>query len=231
MTQQRDMGAVRGLVEGSKLVRVSAEAFAKEYLDAHGGLEAAAKRATEELSRENPVRSSDIFLAIQAISHEERKDLFGGNGKPDAEGEENLGKEKEKDEGEELICFAIYLHDPIHSITFSTLSQSLPTKWIQWLDAASPSSAESEGKVGEDGRYHAGLPEEIREIVDNGGVDPREWVSEWVEESIGLAVGTVAQRYVARRMGVGEGRGDLHTKRANETVMADGGGEAARAGI
>lgn len=225
MSQQRDMGAVKGLVEGTKLVRVSAEAFAKEYLDGHGGLEAAAKRATEELSESNPVRSSDIFLAIQAISHEERQDLFGG--KAECEGEDK----KEEDGSKELICFAIYLHDPVHSITFSTLSQSLPAKWIAWLDAASPSSIDSEKNVDNEGRYTAGLPEEIAEIVDNGGVDPREWVSEWVEESIGLAVGIVAQRYVARRMGVGEGRGDLHTKRANENVMADGGGEAARAGI
>ena len=227
MSSQRDLGAVKGLVEGTKLVRVSAEAFAKEYLDSHGGLEAAAKRATEELSDSNPVRSSDIFLAIQAISHEERQDLFGG--KADVVGEEKTpGKEAE---GTEQICFAIYLHDPVHSITFSTLSQSLPAKWIAWLDAASPSSAASESKVDAEGHYSAGLPEEIAEIVDNGGVDPREWVSEWVEESIGLAVGVVAQRYVARRMGVGEERGDLHTKRANENVMADGGGEAARAGI
>ena len=230
MSQQRDMGTVKGLVEGTKLVRVSAEAFAKEYLDGHGGLEAAAKRATEELSESNPVRSSDIFLAIQAISHEERGDLFGG--KTEVEGEDEKDPlAGEEDGSKELICFAIYLHDPVHSITFSTLSQSLPAKWIAWLDAASPSSAESEGRVGEDGKYSAGLPEEIAEIVDSGGVGPREWVSEWVEESIGLAVGVVAQRYVARRMGVGEGRGDLHTKRANENVMADGGGEAARAGI
>jgi hypothetical protein len=37
-----------------------------------------------------------------------------------------------------------------------------------------------------------------------GGVDPRDWVAEWLEESLSLAVGVVAQRYVARRMGVGE---------------------------
>ena len=225
MSAQRDLGIVKGLTEGTKLVRVSAEAFAKEYLDAHGGLEAAAKRATEELSESNPVRSSDIFLAIQAISHKEMSDLFGGGKAAVEEAEED------KKEGEDLVCFAIYLQDPIHSITFSTLSQSLPAKWIAWLDAASPLSIESESKIGEDGRYHADLPQEIAEIVEGGGVDPREWVAEWVEESIGLAVGIVAQRYVARRMGVGEGRGDLHTKRANENVMADGGGEAARAGI
>ncbi len=48
------------------------------------------------------------------------------------------------------------------------------------------------------------IPEEIREIVESGGVDPREWVAEWIEEVLTLSVGIVAQRCVARRMGVGE---------------------------
>lgn len=41
----------------------------------------------------------------------------------------------------------------------------------------------------------------------NGAVDPREWIAEWMEETIALAVGIIAQRYVSKRMGVGEGLG------------------------
>ncbi len=233
MSLQRDLGAVKGLVEGTKLVRVSAESFAKEYLDALGGLEAAAKRATEELSETNPVRSSDIFLAIQAVQHDEREDLFAGSSSTTTDGEN-----KEEESKKELITFAIYLHDPLHHITFSTLSQSIPKKWIDWLDAPAPhhdstspyhtpARRDSVRNVESDPSYDPRLPEEIADIVHSGGIDPREWVNEWVEEAITLSVGTVAQRYVARRMGVGE----LGPKRKNEEVMADGGGEAARAGI
>ena len=235
--EHRDLGAVKGLVEGTKLVRVSAEAYSSEYFSSHGGLEVAAQRATENLSESNPVRSSDIFLAVQAISHEAPEDLFQGPAKDKDEG--NVVEEQQK--ADELISFAIYLHDPVHSITFYTLSQSVPAKWIRWLDAPSPMTPASptspthqkNGFFGsESGEQHKNpnLPEEIAEIIESGGVDPREWVAEWVEEIITLGTGIVAQRYVARRMGVGEG-GIGRGKARMEEVLGDGGGEAARAGL
>ena len=234
--EHRDLGAVKGLVEGTKLVRVSAEAYSTEYFNSNGGLEAAAQRATENLSESNPVRSSDIFLAVQAISHDAREDLFQGPAKEKEEG----GVLEDKQVPDELISFAIYLHDPVHSITFHTVSQSVPAKWIRWLDAPSPMTPASPtspsqqkssffGREGE--QYHnPHLPEEIAEIVESGGVDPREWVAEWVEEVLTLGTGVVAQRYVARRMGVGEG-GIGRGKARMEDVVGDGGGEAARAGL
>jgi hypothetical protein len=234
--EHRDLGAVKGLVEGTKLVRVSAEAYSNEYFSSHGGLEAAAQRATENLSESNPVRSSDIFLAVQAISHEAPEELFQGPAKEKEEG--SVVEDHEKPD--ELITFAIYLYDPVHSITFYTLSQSVPAKWIRWLDAPSPMTPASptspthqkSGFFGSDGEQYANpnLPEEIAEIVESGGVDPREWVAEWVEEILSLGTGVVAQRYVARRMGVGEG-GIGRGKARMEEVLGDGGGEAARAGL
>ncbi|RFU32744.1 hypothetical protein B7463_g3621, partial [Scytalidium lignicola] len=237
--ETRDIGAVKGLVEGTKLVRVGAEVYATEYYASHGGIELAAQRATENLSESNPVRSSDIFLAVQAISHDAPEDLFQG---PAKEPEKSAVIE-DKEQPDELISFAIYLHDPVHSITYHTLSQSMPAKWIRWLDAPSattftPASSGSPGQQasgffdgeGEGGYQAAHLPEEIAEIIESGGVDPREWVAEWVEEVLSLATGVVAQRYVARRMGVGEG-GIGRGKARVEDVMGNGGGEAARAGL
>lgn len=97
-------------------------------------------------------------------------------------------------EEEHVVSFAIHLHDPENSLDFSTLSQALPLQWLEWLDAAPP-AVESGGWA---------LPEAIQDIIDAGGLDPREWVVEWVEEAVGLAVGVVAQKYVAKRMRVGE---------------------------
>lgn len=213
---KRDLSIVKGLAEGTKLTRVSAESYSDEFFAARGGLEAAAKQATEVLSETNPVRSSDIFIAIQAISYPAATDLFGTSSSTDAK--ESDGQEATEDE--ELVVFAVYLHDPIHGISFKTVSQSFPAKWAEWLDA--PANTEA---VGEE--QH--LPQEIREIIESGGVDPREWVSEWMEETISLSVGIVAQRYVARRMGVGEG--GLGKGKAREANLEDGAGEAARAGI
>ena len=234
--EQRDIGAVKGLIEGTKLVRVSAESYATEYFNSHGGLELAAQRATEDLSESNPVRSSDIFLAVQAISHDAPDDLFQG---PPQEKEEGAVVE-DKETPDELVSFAIYLHDPVHSITFHTISQSVPARWIMWLDA--PSAVVAAGETspprqssgifgsGSEGYQREHLPEEIAEIIESGGVDPREWVAEWVEEILSLATGVVAQRYVARRMGVGEG-GIGRGKARMEEVLGEGGGEAARAGL
>ncbi|KAF2748557.1 hypothetical protein M011DRAFT_466955 [Sporormia fimetaria CBS 119925] len=213
----RDLGVIKGLAEGTKLARVSAETYANEFFASRGGVEEAAKHATEVLSESNPVRSSDIFLSLQAVSYSFPDDLFASTASADAEKPSGVEEPKEDDE---LIVFAVYLHDPIHSISFKGLSQAFPAKWVQWLDAPAAASAEGE-------KSH--LPPEIQDIIDGGGVDPREWVAEWMEEAIGLVVGIVAQRYVARRMGVGEG--GLGRGKAREAVVEAGGGEAARAGI
>lgn len=209
---ERNTNAVRGVAEGTKLVRASAEGYAADFFAAKGGLEEAAKKATETLSESNPTRDSQIFLAIQAITREAAADLFQSNGSGES-------GETERDSGDEFL-FAVYLLDPIHGIAFSAVSQAVPSQWVEWLDA--PNNVEG------------ALPESIREIIDGGGVDPREWVSEWMEETLSLAAGVVAQRYVARRMGVGEaakGKAKLKAD-MNTAVMTEGGaGEAARAGI
>ena len=212
----RSVNAVNGVMEGSKLARASAESYAAEHFASGGGVEEAAKQATERLSEINPTRNSDIFLAIQAISQSVPKDLFTAG--PSSEKEPTAVKEVEETSITEEVLFAIYLHDPIHGIAFHALSQYVPMQWIDWLDA----SGSEEGTI----------PKSVAEIIESGGVDPREWVAEWVEDTLKLAVGIVAQRYVARRMGVGEGgvrKGKMKAdKGAGETVER-GGGEAARA--
>ncbi|KAI9890203.1 MAG: hypothetical protein M1814_004365 [Vezdaea aestivalis] len=216
---QRSLSVVKGLVEGTKLAKASAESYATEYYSARGGVEEAAKQAAEVLSESNPVRRSDIFLAIQAISHEEQITLFGGPVQAKQEG----GIVEPEEIPENLTTFAIYLHDPIHGITFHTLSQSFPQRWVNWLDAPAPSQTTSEVQK----TVKAELPEEIAQIIAEGGVDPREWVSEWVEEVLLLGIGVMAQKYVARRMGVGEG--GIGRGKARQEAVESGGGEAARA--
>lgn len=209
-TIKRDMGLVTGLVEGTKLSRANADAFAIEYFQPIGGIEEAIQRANEVLSESNPVRSSDIFLAIQALTFDGDSTLFQA-----AKASEEKSEMVEDADADSLVCFAIYLHDPIHDIQFHALSQAIPRKWIEWLDAESIMQGEVD------------LPEEIAEIVLDGGIDPREWISEWVEESISLGVGIVAQRYVAKRMGVGEG--GIGKGKARRPAYESGAGELARA--
>ena len=216
---KRSINAVKGVVEGSKLARASAESYSTEYFSRRGGVEEAAKQATETLNESNPTRNSDIFLAIQAVSQRRGKELFVAGG--GVETAQDQVQEAVDDKEAEEILFAIYLHDPIHGIAFSALSQAFPNQWAEWLDASAG-----------DGIRADMLPDAIAEIIESGGVDPREWVTEWIEETLNLAVGVAAQKYVARRMGIGEGgvgKGKMRAdKGANETVES-GGGEAARA--
>ncbi|KAL5594808.1 hypothetical protein BROUX41_001715 [Berkeleyomyces rouxiae] len=237
----RDMGVIRGLVEGTKLCRANAEGFSTDFFSANGGIEKARINATEDLSESNPVRTSNIFLSIQAICIEAEEELFGSSTAKEK------GKATDPDESkypEELIQFAVFILDPIHDIEFSTLSQTVPAQWITWLEAqaepAKTASGKHEQKDEDEEEYDdsdlspeiASAPEEIRAILETGGVDPREWVSEWVEETLTLALGTVAQRYVARRMGVGEKDSNaIRGKRRMSEVMQDGAGEVARANL
>ncbi|KAL4997349.1 maintenance of telomere capping protein 1 [Aspergillus recurvatus] len=225
----RSISAVPGLVEATKLCRASAEGYAAEYYASKGGVEEAAKQATQVLSETNPVRSSDIFLAIQAVSQTTSTADFFQAG-PTTEKAIPEGVVDAPDAPEEEIIFALYLHDPIHGIAFHTMSQAIPRKWINWLDASSAPAHEPKSDSADGHVPRSVVPEDIAEIVEGGGVDPREWAAEWIEEAISLAVGVVAQRYVARRMGVGESAAAKGKMRAEQaSVVESGAGEAARA--
>lgn len=234
----RDLGAIPGLCEGTKLCRASAEAYSAEYHAATGGLEQARQRAVEPMSETNPVRRSDLFLAVQALLTTAKPgsetELFAGTAADKEKAESD--SDDTANEPEEMVSFAVYVLDPVHDILYHTVSQELPSKWIRWLDtpaSLTPASSVDDGAAGHAAGADYGyerVPEEIRDIVESGGVDPREWVAEWLEETLTLAIGVVAQRYVARRMGVGLGSIGKG-KRRMDAVLEDGGGEAARAGL
>ena len=241
----RDLGAIKGLVEGTKLCRANAEGYADEYFARTGGVDRAKERATHVVSDTNPVRSSDLFLAVQAIvvatDRARSQGLFqAGPGSASGKGKaaETVDADEEDDD---MVVFAIYILDPVHEIKYATVTQGIPARWIRWMDAIpssqqgsesddSDSDSQEEGDDNDDDEI-AKVPEEIRDIVASGGVDPREWVAEWIEDALSLGVGVVAQRYVARRMGVGESGAGIRGRQQTESILEEGGSEAARAGI
>ncbi|OAA62172.1 putative protein family UPF0615 [Cordyceps fumosorosea ARSEF 2679] len=219
----RELGLIKGLTEGTKLCRANAEGYAEEYFSATGGVEQAKTRATEDSSETNPVRTSNLFLAIQAIETDDDGTLFART----ASAEKDKEDKAEKEEEDSHVSFAVFILDPVHQIEYATVSQSMPAKWARWLDTNTPLTPKS----GDDEQAEAdsSVPAEIRDIIDSGAVDPREWVAEWIEETLSLSIGIVAQRYVARRMGVGEDSLGK-AKRKMEELVYDNAGEAARAG-
>jgi hypothetical protein len=75
--------------------------------------------------------------------------------------------------------FLIFLKDITNDISILTKSQSFPMKWSNWLDGSTEATEEKEDE----------------------GVDPAEWVKDWIYDGIGLSLGVLAQSYVVKRMG------------------------------
>ncbi|CAZ80799.1 unnamed protein product [Tuber melanosporum] len=195
--ERRDLHATVGLQEGIKLASVAAESYAQEFLQTSDAF-------TGPASKDNPTRKSNIFLAIQPTIHSQQPSPLAPRG------------EDSEEQEDQAVVFAIHLFDPTHGISYSTVSQALPTQWLEWLDAPPPADAAP-------GEW--AVPDVIRNIIDIGGIDPREWIVEWVEEAVGLAVGVVAQRYVAKRMRIGDS--GSHDGLKGKEVSS--GGEEARA--
>ncbi|KAL7945194.1 maintenance of telomere capping protein 1 [Trichoderma barbatum] len=195
--QPRELGMVKGLVEGTKLCRVNAESYATEYFAAQGGIEAVKTEARSGLTEPGSLRTSDLFLSVQAIVTDQDKTLFGRTAAAAKEKEASDAEE----ENEEEFRFAIFIVDPVHEIEYATISQPIPAKWARWLEAPRPLTPQS----GDDapGSLHNRVHEDIRGLVETGELDPREWVAAWIKESLVLCSGIVAQWYVARRMQIG----------------------------
>ncbi len=78
--------------------------------------------------REQPVRSSDLFLSVQAVRVDADNSLFAGTTATEKEKEASAILE---DDADEQIYFAVYVLDPVHEIQFSTVSQPIPAKWAR----------------------------------------------------------------------------------------------------
>ncbi|KAL6877106.1 maintenance of telomere capping protein 1 [Trichoderma novae-zelandiae] len=199
--QPRELGIVKGLVEGTKLCRVNAESYASEYFAAEGGIEAVKTKARSGVTEPGSVRTSHVFLSVQAIVTDQDKTLFGRTAAAAREKKESSGPDEEEEENEDEFRFAIFIVDPVHEIEYATISQPIPAKWARWLEAPSPLTPQSGDDV--PGSLRSRVPEDIRSLVEEGELDPREWVAGWIKDSLTLSAGIVAQWYVARRMQVG----------------------------
>lgn len=221
---RRDLNSVVGITEAIKLAAASATSAANGMTT-----EAEAKSGEDPTAEENYSRTSNIFLVIQPVAFPEasQDDDSDDDEEEEEDGDESEGSDDDDDDesNNNLIGFVIYLYDPAHSISFHTLSQSFPKQWTDWLDHF-PATTGADGAD----ETNPSLPPDIAPIVARGGIDPREWVADWVEDALSLAVGTVAQRYVARRMGVGAVAepADVAVAKKNE-ALESGAGEMARA--
>lgn len=184
-TDKRELYIFKGPVDHAhKLAAASVEEFLRSGKDVKGDKATKVKTAVDEDGRmiqvtedntdeDSFLRLSNIYLSIQPCS-------------TDSEHQQSSEASKKvnlpvviSSSSPRTFQFVVYLKDPTHNIEFSTVSQSFPYQWAEWLD--SPDSS-----------------------FEDSPVDPREWVIDWVEEGLGLAIGIIAQTYVSKRMGMGD---------------------------
>ncbi len=87
------------------------------------------------------MRSSDLFLSVQAVGIEADKALFAGAAAPLARTRSRRLCMDEED-ADEQVCFAVFILDPVHEIRVLDCQPGrVPAKWIRWLDAARAADA------------------------------------------------------------------------------------------
>ncbi|AMD19115.1 HBR214Wp [Eremothecium sinecaudum] len=80
--------------------------------------------------------------------------------------------------------FTFLLKDVSNDLSLVVRSQGFPIRWVDWLEGTSELKSKGSDKSAE------------------GEIDPSDWVVEWIENGLELAIGVLAQTYVIKRMGI-----------------------------
>lgn len=167
------------LIDGEKLCNANLESSMKEILKMNKDLKekqksALAESKSEDAEEEVKFNRSDIFLAIQPVTT--RLEDKPPSKVDDAEdGSDEVVIDALNSES---FSFIVIMRDISNKVTISSKTQAFPYKWFKWLN----------GNVG-------------NEFEALEGIDPREWVNDWIKDGLGLTFGVMAQEYVIKRMG------------------------------
>lgn len=96
------------------------------------------------------------------------------------------------------FSFTIVLRDVTNDITTITRSQGFPLKWVKWVERSTEAN-ETKEKGSSKADTTSDDDDEDNEMEE---IDAGEWVQDWLEDGISLAIGIVAQNYVINRMGL-----------------------------
>ncbi|RCK65511.1 Maintenance of telomere capping protein 1 [Candida viswanathii] len=164
------------LIDGEKLCFANLENGIKDYKSLESKHEEIKGEEEEkkEKKEEEEITQSNIFISIQPVTTK-------------IEGQDQEEKEDktiviESNDGESF-SFVIVLKDISNDITIITKSQPMPLRWAQWLDGEKLKSLQEEE-------------------TEEESIDPKEWVKDWIRQSLNLSIGVLAQEYVIKRMGV-----------------------------
>lgn len=182
----RDLGTVDGFDAAVKLAQANLDDIIKSRQ---------APAPTADSTNQIPVSYSYVYLRVQPFfsSYTIPPTSTEATEHSDA----HIGGEKKQ------LQFLLYLSDPSHGLTHTTLTQSVPAAWVEESVPTNQESAESTKSMW----------------------DTYEWVEDLVAEALRVGVEVVGQEYVVNRMGWG-GAPAAATVGAAKAPSSDAAGEA-----
>ncbi|ANB15619.1 Mtc1p [Sugiyamaella lignohabitans] len=173
--QRRELGIFKGpLDQAIKLAAANIEDFVRKSQDKSKTTES--KSAKETPSSDDRSESDSPVVRVSDVFLSIQPAVIGDESATAIAASGQSDNHIISSSSSSTFVFVIYLYDPNNDIKFSSVSQPFPYQWAEWLDS----------------------PDSTFQAFE---ADPREWVIDWVEEGLGLAVGIAAQSYVAKRMG------------------------------
>ncbi|KAM3161648.1 Maintenance of telomere capping protein 1 [Lachancea thermotolerans] len=171
--------------DGEKLAFANLNNAIKLFTEAKDEL---AKQRFETVSAEEGEKElaiSDVFISILPISV------------PEKHKNPEIATTDSSHPGN--FAFTIVLKDISNDFTSITRSQGFPQRWADWLEGTSELKSKQDAIQDRESKRDA--VERTDSADDAEGIDPSDWVKEWVEDGLSLAFGVVAQNYVIDRMG------------------------------
>ncbi|OWB74752.1 hypothetical protein B5S31_g4571 [[Candida] boidinii] len=183
----KNLGIFYGkLSDGEKLIKANIDSIIKEDEKILNEDTEEVKVSNKNKNNNNSRRITKIYIGVLACATQTHKD--------------NINSEESDtiiidSYSPQSFTFTAILRDVTHDLTFINRSQPFPLKWAKWLDG----SAVKDEKKGEE--------EEEEEEGDNTtatsedeGIDPSEWVVDWVNRGLDMTFGILSQSYIIKRM-------------------------------
>lgn len=181
----KNLGIFYGkLSDGEKLIKANIDSIIKEDEKLSLNKEEVDEK---EGNVEKLRRTTKIYIGVLACATQTHKDgvAIAGGEESDTIIIDSYSPQS--------FTFTAILRDVTHDLTFINRSQPFPLKWAKWLDGSAVKD-EKKQEEGGDGTTTSATPSE------DEGIDPSEWVVDWVNRGLDMTFGILSQSYIIKRM-------------------------------
>ncbi|KAK6460874.1 maintenance of telomere capping protein 1 [Scheffersomyces coipomensis] len=181
------------IIDGEKLCFANLDSSIKNF-----------KLILDEKTEEEKLKlqkRSNIFISIQPITSNHDHDHIISSSDDDDDKPILI-----ESNNSDSFSFTIILKDITNNITIITKTQPFPLKWAKWLDGEDknifkPEKEEKEKE--EQTKEKEELTKDDNDTINEElGIDPSEWVKDWIKQGLNLSFGILIQEYIIKRMGI-----------------------------